>query len=227
MDPLRPSLIDPNLSIKSAIWALTILSALFLALRLYCRRRGSGFHWDDAILAAAWTALLGYVVVVTIILERTTSQQSVRPSGPIKLKLDDLNTVATLGLCSATLAITAQSWSKTSFAITLLRISDGWLKRFLWFAIGSMNVLFGLRALFLWIGCSPLEKSWHPRVKGSCWDPSVDVVLGVVISGMLCLNTPALGNKFLTVRILPNYTQHTRELWISYLPWSRGRSSYH
>jgi len=185
MEPLRPSKIDPNLGTKSTIWILTSLSAVFLALRLYCRRRGSGLHWDDTLLAAAWTALLSYVTVVTIILEKTAAQRSEQPSGPIKIKVDDVNAVATLGLCSATLAITAQSWSKTSFAVTLLRISGGRLKRFLWFAIGSMNVLFGLRALFLWVGCSPLEKAWRPRVQGSCWDPSLDVALGIAISGML------------------------------------------
>ncbi|KAK4442060.1 hypothetical protein QBC34DRAFT_387688 [Podospora aff. communis PSN243] len=198
MDPLQlpPSPpIDPNLGIKSTIWILTTLSALFLALRLHCRRRGSGLHWDDAILAAAWTALLSYVVIVTIILDKTAPPQQQHqltntqpsPTAPVKIKLDDISTIATLGLTSMTLAITAQSWSKTSFAVTLLRIAPPgggscWTRRFLWFAIGSMNVLFGLRALLLWVGCAPLEKAWRPMVKGRCWDAEVDVVLGIAVS---------------------------------------------
>ncbi|KAK0620716.1 hypothetical protein B0T14DRAFT_567448 [Immersiella caudata] len=181
MDPLNPSPIDPNLAIKSTIWIFTSVAALFLALRLYCRRRGSGFHWDDTVLTASWAALFGYVILVTIVLDKTANQVNRQSSGPIRIRLEDINTIATLGLCSQTLAITAQSWSKTSFAMTLLRISDGWLKRFLWFVLCSMNLLFGLRALFLWVGCQPLEKAWHPRVGGSCWDSSVDIALGISV----------------------------------------------
>ncbi|KAK0651150.1 hypothetical protein B0T16DRAFT_489222 [Cercophora newfieldiana] len=188
MDPLltpRPG-IDPNLSVKSAIWLLVSLSAVFLWLRLYCKRRGSGFHWDDTILSASWIALLANVTIGTILLDAGAAQKS---SG-LPITTDALNTFATLGMCATTLAITSQSWSKTSFAITLLRISDGWLSWFLWFVIVSMNVLFGLAALFLWVGCSPLEKAWHPRVQGTCWDPSFNIIFGIVIgaySGILDL----------------------------------------
>lgn len=191
MDPLRPSRKDPSLSIKSAIWILVSLSAVFLALRLYCKRRGSGFHWDDTILVASWTALLGYVILATIIFDTVNAQ---RNSG-LPISTDALNRLATLGICSTTLAITTQSWSKTSFAITLLRISDGWLSYFLWAVIVSMNVLFGLGALFLWVGCSPLEKAWHPRVAGTCWDPSFNVVFGIVICGNVLLSVlPRIGS---------------------------------
>jgi len=233
MDPLQdePSPIDPNLGIKSTIWILASLSALFLALRLYCRRRGSGLHWDDAILAAAWAALLSYVIVVTIILDKTapttTTTQQNRPSttAPIRIKLDDINTIATLGLCSATLAITAQSWSKTSFAVTLLRIAplEGrlrWLRRFLWFAIASMNVLFGLRALFLWVGCQPLEKAWRPRVRGRCWDPEVDVVLGIAISAYSGVMDVVL--TFIPWIIILPLNMKPREKWGCVIAMSMG-----
>ncbi|KAK4455262.1 hypothetical protein QBC34DRAFT_287961 [Podospora aff. communis PSN243] len=175
---------DPNLSIKSAIWILVSLSAIFLALRLYCKRRGSGFHWDDTILVASWTALLGYVCLATIIFDTVAAQRNGNSLSSTSrvIPTEAINRLATLGLCSTTLAITSQSWSKTSFAITLLRISDGWLTWFLWAVIVSMNVLFGLGALFLWVGCSPLEKAWNPRVAGTCWDPSFNVVFGIVIS---------------------------------------------
>lgn len=83
-----------------------------------------------------------------------------------------------------TLAVVSQSWSKTSFAVTLLYISDGWMSVFLWFAIVSMNILFGLGALFFWIGCTPVEKAWRPLVMGTCPDPSFNIVFGIVVSGM-------------------------------------------
>lgn len=70
---------------------------------------------------------------------------------------------------SATFAILAAAWSKTSFAITLLRISQGWMWITVWCIIASMNILLGLSALFVWIQCTPIEKSWNLTVEGSCY----------------------------------------------------------
>jgi len=82
----------------------------------------------------------------------------------------------------ATLAITAEAWSKTSFAITLLRITDGWTKRFVWFAIVSINVLMGLSALLFWVQCKPLSAAWDLSVVGQCWDPKVMLTINQVAS---------------------------------------------
>lgn len=70
---------------------------------------------------------------------------------------------------SGTFAILAAAWSKTSFAITLLRISQGWMWAVVWSIIVSMNVLLGLSAVFIWIQCTPVRKSWMPLVEGSCY----------------------------------------------------------
>jgi len=43
-------------------------------------------------------------------------------------------------------SIVSAAWSKTSFAITLLRISDGWTYKFIWFIIISVNLSLGLAA---------------------------------------------------------------------------------
>jgi len=94
-----------------------------------------------------------------------------------------VNRLVLVGMCATTLAIVSQSWSKTSFAITLLRITDGKIKLFLWIAIIAMNVLFGLGSLFFWIPCMPLKKAWQPLTRGTCWDPWFNVVFGIVVSG--------------------------------------------
>lgn len=64
-----------------------------------------------------------------------------------------------------TLAI---SWSKTSFAITLLRIMQGKMRTFLWAIIISMNVLMTIGALSLFLQCSPVAKSWDEAIPGVC-----------------------------------------------------------
>ena len=74
------------------------------------------------------------------------------------------------GFCS----ILATLWSKTSFAITLLRISNGWVKVLIWFIIIATNMVFGASATIQWVQCWPVAKLWDPSVLGSCL-PSVVV----------------------------------------------------
>lgn len=98
----------------------------------------------------------------------------------------NLNEMYLIGQVSVTLAICSQAWSKTSFAITLLMIGDGINGRtrvFLWFAVVSMNLLFGMAAMFFWVDCTPLEKAWKPYIRGTCWSPNVIITYGVFTSG--------------------------------------------
>lgn len=66
-------------------------------------------------------------------------------------------------------SITAAAWSKTGFAITLLRLTKGWWRRFVWFVIISVNVILGLSAMFSYIQCWPVTKLWVSKTPGTCW----------------------------------------------------------
>jgi hypothetical protein len=65
-------------------------------------------------------------------------------------------------------SILATCWSKTSFAITLLRISDGKMRYFLWFIIISTNLVLGSNGVIHWVQCWPVQKTWHYHMPGSC-----------------------------------------------------------
>lgn len=98
----------------------------------------------------------------------------------------NLNDMYLIGKISVTFTVCSQAWSKTSFAITLLMISDGFHGRtriFLWFAVVSMNIFFGTSALLFWVGCSPIEKSWNPFISGTCWSQYVPVLFMIFTSG--------------------------------------------
>jgi hypothetical protein len=99
-------------------------------------------------------------------------------------KIEDVPTVVTLGMTSSIFVVAAVSWSKTSFGITLLRISNGWIKTTIWFIIISMNILFALSPLLHFVSCVPLRKAWNPLVPGTCWDPRVGVYYDIFASGM-------------------------------------------
>lgn len=65
--------------------------------------------------------------------------------------------------------ILGTSWSKTSFGITLLRISSGWLKWFVWFIIISVNLVLSASAILLWVQCLPVEKLFDELAEGTCF----------------------------------------------------------
>ena len=83
------------------------------------------------------------------------------------------------GFCS----ILAAVWSKTSFAITLLRISDGWTKRFVWFVIITVNLVLGTTSTVQWIQCSPIERLWITDGKGTCWPRQLVININVAAAG--------------------------------------------
>lgn len=121
-----------------------------------------------------------------------------RPGFPITI--DNISVLAIIGLASITCSFVGQVWSKTAFAISLLRMCDGWKKAFVWFSIISMNVLFTFSALSFWIGCVPLEKRWKPFSEGTCYDLKWVVSFGIFVSGKpmafqdvthICINSAA------------------------------------
>jgi hypothetical protein len=69
--------------------------------------------------------------------------------------------------------ILGAAWSKTSFAITLLRISNGWTTWVVWFIIISVNVVLGVSGTILWIQCWPIQKLWIYEVEATCWPKEI------------------------------------------------------
>jgi hypothetical protein len=70
----------------------------------------------------------------------------------------------------ATLVITATVWTKTAFAVTLLRFTNGWIKKFIWIIIFSMNLAMAVSASMTWLRCRPLPRAWTPSLAGTCDD---------------------------------------------------------
>ncbi|KAK0652735.1 hypothetical protein B0T16DRAFT_369512 [Cercophora newfieldiana] len=165
---------------RISVWVLVSLALLFLLARLFCKMQRHGrFHWDDYFAIAAWLALLGSGITTNMAVNLGYGKHL------WDIPRRNLNDLYFIGQISVTFAITAQSWSKTSFAISMLLISDGIHGRtriFVWFAIVSMNLLFGLAGMFFWVGCTPLEKAWHPYMRGSCWSPNIIITYGIFVS---------------------------------------------
>ena len=81
---------------------------------------------------------------------------------------EDINYLLLLGFSSGFASILAAVWSKTSFAVTLLRITTGWYKRLVWFLIITVNLILGANATIQMGSCWPPERLWQPQIEGKC-----------------------------------------------------------
>lgn len=97
--------------------------------------------------------------------------------------VENINKLTLVINLSGTFSLTAATWSKTSFALTMLRLTDGWTKMLIWFIIVSTNIAMGLSALFVWVQCTPVQKAWNPFMDGTCWHPSVIVHYNIFSAG--------------------------------------------
>jgi hypothetical protein len=83
----------------------------------------------------------------------------------------------------ATFTITALGWTKTAFAVTLLRLTTGMTKSFVWFIIISVNITTIVSAAVPWIQCNPIAKTWTPDMPGTCWAPKVGTKIWIGTAG--------------------------------------------
>ena len=157
-------------TLVASIWTLIAVSAIFLGLRVYCRlSRARSLWWDDHLLIASWLLIMGGDII-------TTWMVAACDFGVHSWDFDFTNfdKMSLPLLVRATFSITALAWSKTAFGITLLRLTDGWTKRIVWFLIVTINISLGLTAMLPWLSCTPIRAAWtfnEPNKK--CWDQSV------------------------------------------------------
>ncbi|KAG7284921.1 hypothetical protein NEMBOFW57_009536 [Staphylotrichum longicolle] len=150
-------------------WGLTALASAFLGLRLYCKlniRRG--LWWDDWILIAAWCTIVATDATTTVLVNDFNYGMH-----DWDLNIYNPPRFMVIIYSRATLSITAAVWTKTAFALTLLRLTTGMTKAFVWFIIISMNIAMGFAAMVPWIQCKPLAKGWIMDLPGTCWAPRV------------------------------------------------------
>jgi hypothetical protein len=96
----------------------------------------------------------------------------------------DLPTALMLSYIGRFFGIIALAFSKSSFAVTLLRLTiDRWQRIVLWFIILSLNISLGLCALFLFVQCTPVEKAYILSTPGSCWPQQVTIGFSIFAGG--------------------------------------------
>lgn len=91
---------------------------------------------------------------------------------------------ALLATIASTINIMATALARVGFAVSLLRIAEGWPRRFTWAVIFASNIVSGLSGLFLWVQCTPIRKNWDNLNFGYCWAPRVRVAIPIMNTGV-------------------------------------------
>ncbi|KAK4204536.1 hypothetical protein QBC40DRAFT_303418 [Triangularia verruculosa] len=171
--------------VSRTVWAFLAFSTVFIALRVYCKKwRSRGLWWDDYVLIVSWLMLIICAVLCQLAVDLGFGRYpcDIAPENHPIIALGG----ATLGTCISILAV---AWSKTSFAITILRLSPSgsMLEKTAWFVLISMNALMTTQAVVVWVKCTPIRKNWDLATEGSCWDVNATNNYGVfcgVYSGL-------------------------------------------
>ncbi|KAI1267969.1 hypothetical protein F5Y18DRAFT_275663 [Xylariaceae sp. FL1019] len=153
--------------IETCTWALATLALFWLGLRVYCKtRKHRGLWWDDYVLIASWICVVAANAATGVAIGLGWGRQ------PWDIQPMHFPDVLLALWISGLFSLLAAASSKTSFALTLLRISNGWVKFIVWFAIITMNIAMGISAIFNWVQCTPIQKVFNVFIAGSCWPRS-------------------------------------------------------
>ncbi|KAI2616396.1 hypothetical protein GGS26DRAFT_449001 [Hypomontagnella submonticulosa] len=159
--------------VNAVIWVLISLATLFLGLRVFCKfKRHRGLWWDDWVLIASWLVLISSGVIMSL----CVSIVFIDHNQDNQMGAHDVGFLSTI---AGTLFFVAAIWSKTSFALTLIRIASRRLKIALRIIIVSMNMVTCISVILRWLQCHPTRMIWDPSANGTCWDR--ELILGVTI----------------------------------------------
>ncbi|KAH7122107.1 hypothetical protein B0J13DRAFT_680257 [Dactylonectria estremocensis] len=152
---------------KSVTWTFFGGATILLGLRIYFKvLRRRSLWWDDYILIAAWALSLGDNIVTMV-----------NMSGGFGKHIYDLspedvsNIILRIAICT-TLNIMSLMASKTSFALTILRLASGFTIFVVWFIIVSTNTSLSVSLLLNYFRCWPPKKSWRSDITGTCMSPA-------------------------------------------------------
>jgi hypothetical protein len=189
-------------------WALVAAAALFIGLRIFCkywsRRR---LWWDDYLLLAAWVSIVRVnwhassnrrrLQILLLVNQALTTVLVNHDMGKHIVYVNKANIplISLVGNITALLVLESIAFSKTSFALTLLKLTEGWLRWYIWFGIATVNISIVFSAIMSFLHCTPGRTT-------NCWDNGIAVGYNVFSAGMTGMTAYCLGDDLLTLRIV-------------------------
>ncbi|KAF2014033.1 hypothetical protein BU24DRAFT_452802 [Aaosphaeria arxii CBS 175.79] len=166
-----------------ALWVQTAVPFVFMMLRYYCKARYTKvFGWDDWLLAASWVLVLIYTALIHVSVHWEIGKHFI-DADPVKLVVG----VKYMYVGEA-FALLAMPLGKTSFCITLLRLTAvKWHKHIIWFIIVSINIMMLAVTAMTFGQCTPVEKLWDVMLPGHCWDNRIVIYFSIAVGVYSCL----------------------------------------
>ncbi|KAA8635303.1 hypothetical protein SMACR_01590 [Sordaria macrospora] len=179
-----PSSNPQGAKLLAIFWSVQAACTAFVGLRLYCKViRGRSLWWDDHLLIIAWALLLTSTAVVTTTVLMGYGMHS------YDVPVENWKYLGILGAITGTTSVLHVFFSKVSFAVTLLRLTDGWLRQLIWFIIITLTLGQMSSSFMFWLRCTPAEATWNPHIKEKkCWDSNAFLTYSIAggIYSALC-----------------------------------------
>ncbi|KAK4220747.1 hypothetical protein QBC38DRAFT_166815 [Podospora fimiseda] len=194
-----------GIKIYAVQWPLTFLSMVFLGLRLYTKvLRRRQFWWDDYFIIAAWIFLL---------LSCCTTSINVRHGFGLHdadVPPENLGVFGIISNISGFASVLSVTLSKTSFALTLLRlVTDRWMKWLIYGLVALISVTHYISAIFFWVSCNPPAKTYKWDLPGECWPATFTISFSIFVGSCSAFSDFVLA--LLPWRILLRYNMYNRE----------------
>ena len=92
--------------------------------------------------------------------------------------LRNVDTMMYYGAAELTIYTVAIALSKISFGITLLRLTQGWTRLVVCFAISTLAIFAIPATVIPWVQCKPLAKTFVDFIPGTCINKNPSIVYG-------------------------------------------------
>ncbi|KAF2635704.1 hypothetical protein P280DRAFT_169433 [Massarina eburnea CBS 473.64] len=134
--------VSPEKEVNAGLWTLFAGATVLLSLRIWVKfTRRHGVWWDDYILLASWCVLAANNSLISY--EYATGY--VIQNG---VKWDDrMHILINITSCGT---LIGQAWTKSAFAVTLLKLTERWQQYILWYCIISMNCYMVTKCILQW-----------------------------------------------------------------------------
>ncbi|XP_014552832.1 hypothetical protein COCVIDRAFT_29836 [Bipolaris victoriae FI3] len=153
-------------------WSLVSVAAAFLIPRLLIRQRQGKLWLDDCTLIVSWILLLIQVSLNQVSINLGYGGHT------LDLDLRNLDKLMYIGGAELTIYTIAIALSKISFGLTLLRLTDGWVRLYVYFAICTLAIFAIPATIIPWVQCKPLAKTFVDFIPGECINKHPSVVYG-------------------------------------------------
>ncbi|KAK7932065.1 hypothetical protein PG985_002777 [Apiospora marii] len=165
--------------IDGVSWGLAAFSGTVLGLRVYAKlSRHRGLWWDDYIALVSWAIQLVCVILISI----NISHGFGKHASELRLTYPQVVQMSLRGAINGSLLILGAAWSKSSFAVTLLRMTTGGLRWTIIIVMATMNA-FLIASIFVnHFSCNPPSKTIDPMTPGVCWDENIHIGVDVAAS---------------------------------------------